>query len=175
MSRRARQWSDRDPSGFEPLETRNLQSHLAPGGHGGGGRVAAEVLPKVAAATFGGAVHGPLHRVQGSPDVGASAGFVASGHLAGLGAVRVSGTIWGTGNIVGGQPSGQIFVSDGQGTTTLSLLGPGSPSFTAPRSGVYSYATIDGSGDQSGLSSRGTVAITLGPKTIALAFAPSKG
>ncbi len=170
MSRR-QGWSDRASAGLEPLEGRNLLSHLA---HpAGGGMVSAEVLPSGPGLSLQGAARGVLHRVQGSPDVGASASFSASGHLGGLGQARVTGTFWGTGAIIGGESSGELFVSNRSGTLDLRLLGPQSASFSSPASGSYAYTVIGGTGAYAQTSGQGTIIATLGAKSIGLAFGPS--
>ena len=155
-------------AGVEPLEGRSLLSSLTPA-HGGG-KVSAEVLPSGPTLALPGSAHGLLHRVQGSPDVGASAGFAATGHLGGMGQVRVTGTVWGTGAIVGGEFSGEIFVSDHSGSMTLRLLGPQAASFTAPASGSYAYTVVAGTGAYAQSTGHGTIAMTLGPRAVGLAF-----
>ena len=164
-------WSDRRPFGLEPLEGRNLLSHLGP--VPGRGIVSAEVLPSGSTLALQGSAKGVLHRVQGSPDVGATAAFAATGHVGSLGQVRVTGTLWGTGAIVGGESSGDLFVSNRSGTLNLRLLGPRAGSFTAPTSGQYAYTVIAGTGAHAQTSGQGTITATLGAKSIGLVFAPS--
>ncbi len=139
--------------------------------------VSAMVLPLKGALTDGisyldlqGSAHGTPSTVVGNPDVGTTVKFQGLGVVSGLGSVKISGSLHGTGFIAKSHVEGSIMLSNGKGSFTLQLQSPSAGGFTAPKSGSYVFDSTKGTGAFKKDFGNGSVALNLGPRSFTLTF-----
>lgn len=112
--------------------------------------------------SIAGQASGSVRHVLSNPDAGQSFNLSGSGRFKGLGTVRVSGTVHGTGFIMGGTSTGKVTLSNSKGSITLALTGPAQSGFSAlPDS--YQYVITGGTGAYRSLSGHGNVIATWKP------------
>jgi hypothetical protein len=162
MSHQARRAS----IGVESLEGRSVLS-----------TVHAMVLPVSTALLHGlnyldlqGSAHGSPSTVVGNPDVGTTVDLQGTGKIQGLGSVKVSGMLHGTGFIASSHVEGPLKLSNGKGSVTLQLVSPAKGGFTAPSSGTYAFSIQQATGAFAHHIGNGTVDLVLGAKSFTLSF-----
>jgi hypothetical protein len=89
-------------------------------------------------------------------DAGTSVSFKGSGAVDYLGAVSLTGSLQGTGNITFGQANGELTLTDGRGSVTLQLVGPTQGMF-APLPSHFAFSVVTGTGAYQGLTLTGEV------------------
>jgi hypothetical protein len=104
------------------------------------------------------------------PDVGVTDAFKGRAQLGRLGAVRVSGSITGTGFIAQGQATGTLTLVNARGRVTVALTGPPEGGFHSPESGTYTFAVQSGTGAYARATGTGKVDLELGPGTFKMTF-----
>jgi hypothetical protein len=92
-------------------------------------------------------------------DAGVSYDLQGTADLARLGAVTVSGSVHGLGNILSGHATGTLTFTNDQGSVTVSLLGP-LQKFFAPLPTDWHYQVTDATGAFKGLKDQGTLHLT---------------
>jgi hypothetical protein len=104
------------------------------------------------------------------PDVGVTDAFKGTAQLGRLGAVKVSGSLTGTGFITQGQATGTLTLVNARGSVTVALTGPPEGGFHAPESGTYTFAIRSGTGAFARASGTGKVDLELGSGTFKMTF-----
>jgi hypothetical protein len=95
-------------------------------------------------------------------DIGGVYSLTGSGNLGRLGAVTITGTVSGVGNILHGRARGTLTLSNANGSVTLDLLGPVQSSFS-PLPGIFQYRIISATGQYVALRDRGMIQLNLQP------------
>ncbi len=162
----AKQRRNRAAIGVEALEGRAVLS-----------TVHAMVLPVSGALIRGlsymdlqGSAHGSPMTIVGNPEVGTTVKLQGAGRVSGLGPVKLSAMLHGTGFIASSRVEGPLTLSTARGRVILQLEGPASGGFQAPRSGTYSFSIQKGTGVFSHHIGNGTAALVLGPRSFTLTF-----
>jgi hypothetical protein len=96
--------------------------------------------------------------------------FEGRGHLGRLGAVKLTGTLSGTGFILQGHAAGSLTLRNPRGSVTLALSGPPEGGFRAPTSGTYTFAIQSGTGAYARTVGTGRVNLVLGSGTFTMTF-----
>jgi hypothetical protein len=98
------------------------------------------------------------YSIPGGPliDAGIPFLFKGSGQVDFLGAVNLSGTLQGTGDIARGQANGELTLSNERGSVTLYLVGPDQGMF-APMPQAFHFSTVNATGAYKGLRITGSV------------------
>ncbi len=165
MNRRDRR-TKRSSVGVEPLEGRMLLSTSG-----------AMIVPLKGAPTYRisyldlqGSAHGTPSTVVGNPDVGTTVDFRGSGVVTGLGALKINGSLNGTGFFANSHVEGRITLSNAKGSFILQLQSPSVGGFTAPRSGTYDFDSTSGTGAYKKDFGNGTVVLVLKSSSFTLDF-----
>lgn len=143
MSNRIRR-SRRAFIGLESLEGRRVLSTVSPS--------PMLAIPKgmlthgISYVDLQGIAHGSTTTIVGNPDVGTSVDFHGAGTVSGLGSMKISGSLSGTGFIAKSHVQGTITLTNHQGSFTLQLQSPATGGFQAPASGTYKFHSIKASG-----------------------------
>ena len=112
--------------------------------------------------------------VPGHPhDVGATFEFKGGGTAASLGTVTMAGSISLPGLVLGGRATGQITITNSNGTVTLALRGRREAAF-GPMPASVAYTITGGTGSYAGANGAGTVDVILAARghKFALTFHP---
>jgi hypothetical protein len=117
-----------------------------------------------------GSAQGPISQVVGNPDVGTTTMLHGRGEVLGLGSVKVSGELHGTGFFASSHVEGPLTISTGTGSMTLQLQGPLVGGFTAPKSGTYQFTIQKATGSLAHDIGSGAVEVALGSTSFKLTF-----
>lgn len=117
-----------------------------------------------------GTVAGVPSSVIGNPDVGTTVDLRGLGNVLGVGQVKVSGSLNGTGFFASSRVEGTITLSGSEGSVTLRVEGPVVGRFTSPGSGAYAYSVAKGTGAFKHDAGSGTVDLVLGSRAFTLGF-----
>ncbi len=117
-----------------------------------------------------GSAHGSPSTVVGNPDVGTTVKLQGNGLIPGLGSVKVSGSLHGTGFIANSHVEGSLKLSNNKGSITLQLQSPVVGGFTAPASGTYTFSIQQGTGAYARHIGNGTIGLVLGSRSFTLNF-----
>jgi hypothetical protein len=109
-----------------------------------------------------GTYHGPRITI----DAGTSFTLSGTANLAGLGTLRVTGSVQGVGLIAFGRASGELVLSNSHGTITIDLHGAVQRAFSQVPSDLV-YSVTKGTGDFRHLTGYGSVAIHRMPAPVA--------
>jgi hypothetical protein len=104
-------------------------------------------------------------------DAGIHDKLTGTADLGKLGSFNLTGWLQGLGNIAHGRASGQLVLSNAQGSITLTLTGPVQPGFS-PLPSVFNYQVTAGTGAYSHLDRSGRVHLSLIPAPIAFGLPP---
>lgn len=117
-----------------------------------------------------GSAQGSPSTVVGNPDVGTTVDLRGAAQIQGLGSVKVSGMLHGTGFIASSHVEGPLKLTDGKGSVTLQLQSPAKGGFTAPSSGTYTFSIEQGTGAFAHHIGNGTVALILKSSSFTIDF-----
>lgn len=81
-------------------------------------------------------------------------------NLAGMGRVRVHGSVHSVGFVQSGQATGELTFSNAGGSVTVELVGPSQAGFS-PLPGTFSYHVVAATGRYAGLTDSGTMSLAL--------------
>jgi hypothetical protein len=161
MSRQDRR-AKRASIGAEPLEGRTVLSTAAP--------LKGALVHGISYLDLQGSAHGTPSTVVGNPDVGTTVDFHGSGVVSGLGSVKISGSLHGTGFFANTHVEGSITLSNARGDITLQLQSPSVGGFTAPKSGTYDFDSTSGTGAFKKDFGNGTTGLVLKSSSFTLNF-----
>ncbi|MDR3635852.1 MAG: hypothetical protein P4L84_18765 [Isosphaeraceae bacterium] len=151
---------------LEPLEGRVVPSSTVPSAP-----ATTTALVQGAGYLFlNGSAQGHVHHAPTNPDAGSTITFRGHGQVTPLGAVKVSGSLQGTGFIRSGTAGGTVQLSNSHGSVTLSLEGPSQGGFTPAPSGTYQFHVVSGTGAFAKDLGDGTVDVNLVGDGISLTF-----
>jgi hypothetical protein len=117
-----------------------------------------------------GSAHGTPSTVVGNPDVGTTVKFQGSGVVSGLGSVKISGSLHGTGFFANSHVEGPITLSNAKGSFTLQLQSPSVGGFTAPESGTYNFNSTSSTGAFKKDFGNGSVVLVLRSNSFTMTF-----
>jgi hypothetical protein len=121
----------------------------------------------VAAHPLHGSGSGTYHGPQITIDAGTSFVFAGTAHLGALGTFALKGSVQGVGMIASGRATGELVLSNAQGTITLALHGPVQQAFSQPPS-VLVYVVTRGTGSFRHMTGYGAVVMQRIPAPTAL-------
>jgi hypothetical protein len=126
-------------------------------------RAAVTPRPAPAPVNLHGTLQGTLFQViRGPIDLGIQYGLTGAGELGGQPRFQVTGSLRRVGFIAQGQATGELTLTNAQGSIMLSLVGPMQPGF-APLPGGFHYTVTGGTGAYQGATGDGQVALRTRP------------
>ena len=152
---------------YERLEGRVVlsTSHVA------GAVVPAALVKGKTYLSLNGSGQGTFSQSQFLPaDIGVTDTFKGRALLNQVGAVKLTGSLTGTGFITQGHAGGSLLLENVRGSVTLTLSGPPQGAFQPPKSGTYTFAITTGTGAFAGVVGTGKVDLVLGAGTFTMAF-----
>ncbi len=132
----------------------------APHALAGSGSGSYAVYPLLAAADPLPGSAAPLHVIVGN--VGERYDVTGTANLARLGAVTVTGSVYGLGFIATGHATGTLTFSNSHGSVTVDLTGPSQPGFS-PLPTQFQYTVVSGAGAYQQVHDQGTLSLVLQP------------
>jgi hypothetical protein len=166
MNQRNRRTRRMQP-GLEFLEGRAVLSSVSPG-------AAIHSTALVQGTTYlflNGEARGAFRQKSVNPDIGVTFVLAGAGRVTPLGAVRLSGSLQGTGFIrPPGHAGGTIQLSNARGSVTLRLEGPPQGGFTPPPSATYQFSVESGTGAYAHTVGTGTADIAFKGRSFTVTF-----
>jgi hypothetical protein len=117
-----------------------------------------------------GTAHGSTSTITGNPDVGTTVDFQGSGNVSGLGSVKMTGSLSGTGFFAKSHVQWTITLSNHRGTFSLQLQSPATGGFQAPESGTYSFKSLKATGAFRKDFGNGTIELRLHGNSFTMTF-----